>query len=154
MAKEKSEKKEKKEKKDKKEKKHSDKNGVSKKDKKEKKLALTPDAADAILQDISAKEDNVDIKPEYPDSSAEGKVKIDVEMGGAGSDEEEEKKKLVLDVKPQGALVPFANPLADEKASKKVFKSVKKGASPSLPCYCSSLYPHPELKTDSRPSVL
>ena len=33
-----------------------------------------------------------------------------------------------------GALVPFANPLADEKAGKKVLKSVKKGA-----------YAHPEL---------
>jgi H/ACA ribonucleoprotein complex subunit 2 len=30
-------------------------------------------------------------------------------------------------LKPVGALVPFANPLADEKVTKKVLKSVKKG---------------------------
>jgi hypothetical protein len=30
-------------------------------------------------------------------------------------------------VKPVGALVPFANPLADDKVTKKVLKSVKKG---------------------------
>lgn len=30
-------------------------------------------------------------------------------------------------VKPLGALVPFANPLADDKVAKKVLKSVKKG---------------------------
>jgi H/ACA ribonucleoprotein complex subunit 2 len=30
-------------------------------------------------------------------------------------------------LKPVGALVPFANPLADEKVAKKVLKSVKKG---------------------------
>ncbi len=32
-----------------------------------------------------------------------------------------------LAVKPVGALVPFANPLADDKVAKKVLKSVKKG---------------------------
>src|SRR5438045_7662957 len=31
-----------------------------------------------------------------------------------------------VSVKPVGALVPFANPLADEKVAKKVLKSVKK----------------------------
>ncbi len=47
----------------------------------------------------------------------------------------EEPKALVVkedsaeekSVKPIGALVPFANPLADEKVTKKVLKSVKKG---------------------------
>jgi H/ACA ribonucleoprotein complex subunit 2 len=34
---------------------------------------------------------------------------------------------VVIKAKPQGALVPFANPLADEKVTKKVLKSVKKG---------------------------
>ena len=33
-----------------------------------------------------------------------------------------------------GALVPFANPLADEKAGKKVLKSVKKGTIAGRPC--------------------
>lgn len=42
----------------------------------------------------------------------------------------EEKKKTngaTTTVRPIGALVPFANPLADEKVAKKVFKGVKKG---------------------------
>lgn len=41
--------------------------------------------------------------------------------------EDSEKKTSTNDIKPIGALVPFANPLADEKVGKKVFKSVKKG---------------------------
>ena len=44
---------------------------------------------------------------------------------------EEEDVEMVVDgkgaVKPIGALVPFANPLADEKVAKKVFRGVKKG---------------------------
>jgi len=35
-------------------------------------------------------------------------------------------------LKPVGALVPFANPLADDKVAKKVLKSVKKGMLSSL----------------------
>ena len=35
-------------------------------------------------------------------------------------------------VKPVGALVPFANPLADDKVAKKVLKSVKKGMTPAM----------------------
>lgn len=31
-------------------------------------------------------------------------------------------------IRPIGALVPFANPLADDKVAKKVLKSVKKGS--------------------------
>jgi H/ACA ribonucleoprotein complex subunit 2 len=50
------------------------------------------------------------------------------------SDAEDDGKKGQEDKKaspmrPVGALVPFANPLADEKVAKKVFKSVKKGES-------------------------
>lgn len=37
-----------------------------------------------------------------------------------------------------GALVPFANPLADEKAGKKVLKSVKKGMVPSCISWSTS----------------
>jgi len=37
-----------------------------------------------------------------------------------------------LAVKPVGALVPFANPLADDKVAKKVLKSVKKGMATQL----------------------
>jgi hypothetical protein len=38
-----------------------------------------------------------------------------------------------LAVKPVGALVPFANPLADDKVAKKVLKSVKKGTAAQSP---------------------
>jgi H/ACA ribonucleoprotein complex subunit 2 len=42
--------------------------------------------------------------------------------------EEADDKKTVLAI-PLAALVPFANPLADDKSQKKVLKSVKKGKS-------------------------
>ena len=42
-------------------------------------------------------------------------------------DEDDDKGKEKKSMRPVGALVPFANPLADEKVAKKVFKSVKKG---------------------------
>ncbi len=64
----------------------------------------------------------------------------DIKMNGASAESEEDekpvkkdrsaadkKRKLDLASRPIGALVPFANPLADEKVAKKVFKSVKKG---------------------------
>ena len=125
MAKDKSEKKEKKEKKEKREKdkeKLSDKNGIhksSKKDKKEKKLVVGPDAAEQLLQDIEKREANVDIKPQ-PAPEPNGDMNVDVEVVN-------KEELVVVQVKPLGALVPFANPLADEKVGKKVFKSVKKG---------------------------
>lgn len=37
------------------------------------------------------------------------------------------KSNGTMTVRPVGALVPFANPLADERVAKKVFKGVKKG---------------------------
>ena len=40
----------------------------------------------------------------------------------------DDKSKVLL--RPVGAIVPFANPLADEKTCKKVLRSVKKGAVP------------------------
>lgn len=43
-------------------------------------------------------------------------------------DVEEKEKKVKVDI-PLAALVPFANPLCDEKAQKKVLKTVKKGKS-------------------------
>jgi len=54
--------------------------------------------------------------------------------GSPDAAKEEETKAAVADesgegaLKPVGALVPFANPLADEKVAKKVLKSVKKAA--------------------------
>lgn len=123
MAKDKSEKKDKREKKEKKEK-LAEKNGVSKsskKEKKEKRLVVPEERAEAILQNIENRNENAAIKPQLADESS-GDVKVDAEVGAG-----EEAEKMVLDIKPKGALVPFANPLADEKVAKKVFKGVKKG---------------------------
>jgi H/ACA ribonucleoprotein complex subunit 2 len=98
MGKDKSEKKEKKEK-------RSEKDGV-KKPKKEKKSKLSDENLAAAFEQ-AVKE------PETPVVETKDLVV------------KESSSEVV--VKPVGALVPFANPLADEKAAKKVLKSVKKG---------------------------
>lgn len=106
MGKDKSEKKEKKEKKEKTEKKEkrSETDGV-KKSKKEKKSKLNGHNIAAAAEEISKEEDAPVV---------EVKALVTEESGGELA-------------KPIGALVPFANPLADEKTTKKVLKTVKKG---------------------------
>ena len=47
---------------------------------------------------------------------------LDVDQAAVGDGQ-----VVVTAVVPVGALVPFANPLADDKVQKKVLKSVKKG---------------------------
>lgn len=99
MGKDKSEKKERKEKKEK----RSEADGV-KKSKKEKKSKLNENNIAAAIEEVN--------KPAaVEEESKELAVKED----------------LSVEIKPIGALVPFANPLADDKVAKKVFKSVKKG---------------------------
>ena len=98
MGKDKSEKKEKKEK-------RSEKDGV-KKPKKEKKSKLSP-------ENLTAAFDEATKEVEKP--VIETKALIVKDSSGE------------IVIKPVGALVPFANPLADEKITKKVLKSVKKG---------------------------
>jgi H/ACA ribonucleoprotein complex subunit 2 len=100
MAKEKSEK----VKKEKKEK-RSETDGI-KKSKKDKKSKLNGDSVPVALEETLA-------RSEAPKIEAESIVVK--ESNGE------------LTVKPVGALVPFANPLADDKVAKKVLKSVKKG---------------------------
>jgi H/ACA ribonucleoprotein complex subunit 2 len=100
MAKDKSEK----VKKEKKEK-RSETDGV-KKSKKDKKSKLSGDNVAAALEETLA-------QSEAP--VVETKAIVVKESNGE------------LAVKPVGALVPFANPLADDKVAKKVLKSVKKG---------------------------
>jgi len=100
MAKDKSEK----VKKEKKEK-RSEKDGI-KKSKKDKKSKLNGDNVSAVLEETLA-------QAEAP--VIETKTVLVKESNGE------------LAVKPVGALVPFANPLADDKVAKKVLKSVKKG---------------------------
>lgn len=96
-------------KKEKKEKKRSEADGVSKskkdkKDKKEKKEKLAA-AVDSQLQADAAT------------TLADAAAPVVVDTAGV--------KKVVPAV--QGALVPFAVPLADDKAMKKVMKSIRKG---------------------------
>lgn len=96
--------KEKSDKKEKKEKKVSD-DGV-KKEKKEKKdkKRKSLDAATAAVEDDAA----------VVAVDADGDVIVDLQPSAAGAI-------------PAAALVPFANPLADDKNGKKVLKTVKKG---------------------------
>lgn len=100
MAKEKTEK----SKKEKKEK-RSENDGV-KKSKKDKNAKLNGDNVVAALEETLT-------QSEAP--VAESKAVVVKESNGE------------IALKPVGALVPFANPLADDKVAKKVLKSVKKG---------------------------
>ena len=98
-------------KKDKKEK-RSETDGVkkSKKDKKEKKQQ-PEHVAEALLASLS------DTAPGAEAIAIASRPKVD--------DSDDEQAEQVI----RGALVPFANPLADDKTTKKIFKSVKKGTS-------------------------
>ncbi|KAI4717229.1 L30e-like protein [Aureobasidium sp. EXF-10727] len=98
MAKDRSEKKDKKEKR-----KSVDASGV-KKEKKEKRKS----DATAVLNAIE------DAAPGAVAVDADGDVVVDIDESAAAV--------------PLGALVPFANPLCDDKATKKVLKTVKKAA--------------------------
>ena len=102
MGKDKSEKRDKKEKKEK----RSESDGVKKSSKKDKKVKLSEDNVAAAIAEVTK-------EPEV--------VEMDIVI--------EEKAGAEVEIKPVGALVPFANPLADEKVTKKVLKSVKKGKS-------------------------
>lgn len=106
MAKDRSEKKDKKEKR-----KSVDASGV-KKEKKEKRKS----DATAVLNAIE------DAAPGAVAVDADGDVIVDASVVGDDSS----------DATPIGALVPFANPLCDDKATKKVLKTVKKGEFPFL----------------------
>ena len=100
------ERKSKKDKDGKKKEKRSDKDGVhkSKKDKKVK-TATNGDAATALSETPAV---------EKPDAKEEAEAEDHVDV-------------VMRDEPPIGALVPFANPLADDKVQKKVLKSVRKG---------------------------
>ena len=99
------------EKKARKEGKRSEAEGVHKSTK-EKKITNTAIASDA--QTLHTKE----------------KISEAVEHGGQGTElmELDDEVTLAVRLKPlQGALVPFAHPLADERQAKRIFKTVKKG---------------------------
>lgn len=78
-----------------------------KREKKEKKTAVAASDADVTIKLLNTLEET---KPGSVVVKEDGNVKVKVKM-----------EPLL------GALVPFANPLADEKVGKKVLKSVKKG---------------------------
>jgi hypothetical protein len=87
-----------------------------KKEKKDKKRK-----ADDDVEDVSAKKDK---KKKRKSVDADGDAVMDAsvaEIVEAKEEGDEEKTTVLL-----GALVPFANPLADEKQQKKVLKAVKK----------------------------
>lgn len=89
--------------------KRSEKDGVhkSKKDKKEKKAAAATEDVEVTTRLLNALEKQ---KPGSVAVKEEGDVQVKIKA-----------------VPLIGALVPFANPLADEKVGKKLLKSVKKG---------------------------
>jgi len=112
--------KDKSEKKEKKEKRRSDVDGVTKKAKKEKRKSSSGDATTALLNELETE------KPGSVAVDADG----DIMVADVNGDAEEKAAR------PIGALVPFANPLADEKTTKKVLKSVKK-----CTCFCIAYRP-------------
>ena len=85
-----------------------------KKEKKDKKRK-----ADEDVEDVSAKKDK---KKKRKSIDADGDAIMDAAVE-VKEDADEEKAVVTV---PVGALVPFANPLADEKQQKKVLKAVKK----------------------------
>ncbi|RYP58950.1 hypothetical protein DL770_010324 [Monosporascus sp. CRB-9-2] len=110
---------EKAEKKEKKEKKRSDADGVSKtsskKDKKEKK-----EKKEKLKSAVTAALDGQVEK--------NGDVTVAVIRTDKGEDGEKDEKKTTVLQPVVGALVPFARPLADEKGTKKIMKTVRKAA--------------------------
>jgi len=108
------------EKEEKKKKKRSEEDGVHKekssKDKKEKKAKREALAEKALNEILAAP--TSDAAMEVVKSDDDEETAVEGPKSGAVAS---------LTATPVGALVPFANPLADEKVAKKVFKSVKKG---------------------------
>lgn len=114
MGKDKAEKEKKREKKEK----RAEKDGVhkSKKDKKEKKEKKDKTLlADAVEKELTTK------VLEGIDEAVAAKTVVN----GAA-----EPEAMEVESRPVGALVPFANPLVEDKSAKKVLKSVKKGKPP------------------------
>ncbi|KAI5305955.1 hypothetical protein KEM56_002759 [Ascosphaera pollenicola] len=114
---------EKKEKKDKKDKKRSETDGVkkSKKEKKEKKV-LSESAQNELTDKLLA-----DLEKPAADAVVETAAAV-ADADEMAVDVVEETTAVVKTDRPVGAVVPFANPLAEDKTAKKVLKSVKKAA--------------------------
>ena len=110
-------KKDKKDKKKEKKERRADEDGVSKRSKKAKKHN-SKDAAEALL-------DQLENGPEQVAAKSNGD--IPETQFNAQPDDDEPKEIVPRRNIPPEALVPFANPLADDKQTRKIFKSVQKG---------------------------
>ena len=116
---------------------------AAKKEKKDKKRKHdeVEDSTPAKKDKKEKKRKSVDATTAEPETQkpadADGDVIVDTDVGGGApidiKDEEDDKKPAVKVSIPLAALVPFANPLCDEKAQKKVLKGVKKGTPVPLP---------------------
>lgn len=103
------------------------KGSIDKKEKKEKKEKRTDDGVKKAKKEKKVKVDETVV------------AALEAQLEGSEAPVAEAKVLVAeqdgeLVVKPVGALVPFANPLADDKIAKKVLKSVKKGKSQGLLC--------------------
>ena len=120
-----------------------------KKEKKEKRKVLAEKALNELEGESKATKDSKTGEESEEDQDKDEEVEVEVnarvingdggedeaEDEGEGDEEEAEPGKVVVNAaeekvltkRPVGALVPFANPLADDKVAKKVFKSIKKG---------------------------
>lgn len=100
-----------------------------KKEKKDKKRK-----ADEDVEDVSAKKDK---KKKRKSVDADGDAVMDAPVDAAveAKDGDDEEAGAAV---PLGALVPFANPLADEKQQKKTLKAVKKCMRRAYDSKCNS----------------
>ena len=99
---------------------------IRKKEKKEKKdkKRKSEDIEDGAAEPTPKKSKKEKRKSEVALAEAQDDSVMDID---AKADDEKEKGGKAVIAVPLAALVPFANPLADEKAQKKVLKAVKKG---------------------------
>jgi hypothetical protein len=125
----------------------SKKSSGDKKEKKEKRKALAERALNEI-EGGSKKEKRDHDEDEEDEDDDDDEEEMEVSKANADDEDEDDddegevngtkmeevakgkkSRESLLAARPVGALVPFANPLADDKAAKKVFKCVKKGKS-------------------------
>jgi H/ACA ribonucleoprotein complex subunit 2 len=112
--------------------KRSDSDGVHKsKDVKKEKKTKSKKERVALAEKVANAVENGTVAVEGEKKEAEKEDEEMVLAVKSDAEDDREKKEPREDKKPStrpvGALVPFANPLADEKVAKKIFKGVKKG---------------------------
>lgn len=91
-----------------------------KKEKKDKKQKLSEDGVKKEKKEKKSRK-SLDVS-ELVEVDADGDVVVDESIAQIANTESKDEKLTI----PKSALVPFANPLADDKSGKKVLKSVKK----------------------------